>query len=137
MRLQGKLSIARPSYGTGKEAIRIECQDAGSAMRVVGIEIGLEDFSRAITGQGDVYCEFEFSREAWARVGKVRQYEQRFIPQPEEYRPTAYEIAAHLARYEKDGWRGNPEDVTNPHRHRGKEVEVAFERWVDPPGGGK
>lgn len=57
--LSGKMTISRPSYGSGEEWIEISLTDNLSRTEFVIARVSYEDFTKAITGQGDLPVEFD------------------------------------------------------------------------------
>lgn len=51
------ITISRPTYGNGKEKIRIVVRDRKSRIQFLDLEIGYDDFAKAITGLSEVDCD--------------------------------------------------------------------------------
>ena len=57
--MKSKLTISRPSFGDGKEAIAIHIKDELSGKTIVEVHVGYSDFAEALTGLGAVPSEVE------------------------------------------------------------------------------
>lgn len=68
---KGKITISRPNYSDGKEVIQISISDDDAVVKFLTVEIGLEDFTKALTGQSRMPVEFEIN--ALDCVGKKRE----------------------------------------------------------------
>lgn len=138
-KLQGKLTISRPSNGSGRRYITIRIHDELSGTEVIDLEIGLEEFAEAVTGMGYVPCEFELQAEF---AGKKREIKRVLVECGESWleakrtpaRQAEY-VAQKFAPYEVDGWIGSQYDYFNFHNKNGDFMNVSFTRYVDPEDG--
>ncbi len=78
--MEGKITISRPCYGDGREVISIRVKDNTSRTRFLDIEIKLDDFTRAVTGQSEM--PIEFAVNGLDRVGKKKITERRSLKMP-------------------------------------------------------
>jgi len=132
--LRGNISISAP-YGSGVDYIQIEFIDESSHTRFLRATMSYEDFTRALTGRGEIPCEFSLTA---GRVGFIHQHksEQVFIPDGEF--ATRKERAAEAVKaIEMDGWIGRGEDALNQHRltkreNQGAWYSVTFVRYIKP-----
>ena len=144
MKLKGRISITRPSYSNGKEVICIELDDDRSHCRVIEVELGYADFTRALMGQGYIPCEFEVYPGGIKNLGKVSEVKTvsigfddspgRWVNLNEEKKN---EILSNL---EVDGWtfRNISSDFDNYHRRKRAEdgwyISVVMQRFVNKTG---
>ena len=103
--IKGKITISRPSCSDGKEVIVIKVKDENAVMEFLSIELSYENFTKAITGQGYIDCEFEVGN--LDKVGKIRKTKKLTFQMPEDVYYTynreeiAYKIACEKA---PKGW---------------------------------
>lgn len=83
MKHKGKITIGRPSRGDGKECMTITMVDDASKGQFLEVELSLEDFTRAISGQARIDCTFTV--RGLAHVGKHRVCEDRRVAEPDGY----------------------------------------------------
>ena len=117
--------------------ITFRIEDRLSGIEFCEVHVSLEDFAKAITGQGGIPCRVEV--RGLHLVGKRRENktEQVFVPDgPFETREARAKAA--VAEHEVDGWRGRVGDATNSHNRisggrdeGGYRMRVVFTRWVD------
>ena len=69
--MKGKITIGRPHYGCGKEAISIQIEDHKSGIRFLDIELPLDGFAKALTGLSFVECEFK--TRSLEFIGKTKE----------------------------------------------------------------
>lgn len=128
-KLQGKLTISRPSYRDKQKAIRITVHDDTSSCRAVEVELSLEDFAECLTGLGRVDCSYEYNDSGV--IGKYLETKTEIVPHPKFNRDDTDAITRHLAPFHIDGWVARTEDLFNHHRHQKAGMTVAFSRFVD------
>lgn len=127
----GDISICRCS-GPDGHFIRIQLNDESSHTRVIDIRLTAEAFGNAVTGLGYQLCAFELFGQ---HVGRVRECREQGIPfEPRgPFKERKQEAAVALKPYEKDGWKGDPEDLLNHHRRNRDGIQrVRFVRYVLP-----
>lgn len=114
MELDGKLSILRRTGGGEDDRIVIELIDAGSGISFVAASVCLDVFARAVTGLGHVQCRLTlFGLESVGLIRENKTVEVTF-DQPSGDRALAkQQAAAALEPFERDGWRGNADDLLN------------------------
>jgi len=69
--LKGKISITRPTFSDFSEAIRITITDDNAGIEFVEIGMTYSDFTKCITGQAYIPCEFE--TRGLANIGKTME----------------------------------------------------------------
>lgn len=132
--LKGKVSIHhRMSNFDDPFPIEIELEDELSGAHFLYIQMSLEDFAKAITGQSCVPCEFNCVPTL---VGKRHEHKEAWIPAPglflrgEEWKKAYLEAVKPL---EVDGWQADFQASYNGHwddRKTGK-YKVILRRYVD------
>ena len=132
-KLDGKLSISRRTGGDSS-SINIEFIDDLSGTLMAKADISMENFAKAVTGQGYLPCEVMFNDSGI--VGKTREHKYELIPRYDSGScdiSTMVEWYKHriLPTYEIDGWKCRESDLTNHHNYDGKKVKVLFERYVE------
>jgi len=137
LKLPAKLTISRGSEGGGRNTIRIVVHDPQSSCDVLEVKIGMEEFALALTSVARQPCD-----AVWrvANLGLKYEIKHEFVAYaPEHGLPSSDRDLAEqraLARFEKDGWMGDREDLRNWHRHVVKDGQdgfrVTFRRWVEP-----
>jgi hypothetical protein len=132
-KLKGSVSIYRP-LGRDCDYIGISLDDESSRCRLLDIRIPFAEFVEALTGRGNVSCEFDFFNDC--PVGKIYEHKTEIVPRPQGYvkpneRKAVSEFA--LAQFEVDGWMGRDDDLFNHHKSKGDSAVVTFHRYVDPP----
>jgi len=131
--LQGQASISCPS-GSGADYITIQLEDRLSGCRVTEIRIKYADFARALTGLGNVACEFDLYT---ANIGKRREVKEERICVPHVGFAYFEKAAADaVMALNVDGWIGRPKDALNQHRliertEEGRWYRVSYVRFVD------
>ena len=132
--LPGKITISRPiDSHAASEYISITIQDRLSHNRVVEVRVPLDNFSKALTGQGYLDCELKYPDQS--RIGKKNEVKKEFVPF-HEYNPTEEQLTSALEPFEVDGWKGRRGDLTNHHKYAVKDGDVkgqwvVFERYVE------
>ncbi len=138
---KGKISISRP-HGHNCDYIQIRVKDVNSLVPFVDVQIKYADFTRALTGQGEIDCEFE---TRWLDLlGTIRENKTEVVLIPA--RKTRNERSVNrqiirnaIAAHEVNGWRGDDDDAKNFHRYvrddkesGGKYFNISFVRYVEP-----
>ena len=132
--LKGNITISAPRGG-GTEYIQIEFEDKSSLTRFLWVTMSYKDFARALTGRGDIPCEFSLTAD---KVGLVHQYRKELVFVSGGEFATRKERAAEAVKaLEIDGWMGRVNDALNQHRVRKREKQgawysVSFVRYVEP-----
>lgn len=128
----GRVSIGRPQGG-GKEVITIEIMDDVSRVTFVHAELDYESFTRLITGQAHIPCEF-YTR-GLDLIGTTAENKVERVTVPQNIGRRDSEAAAKLlAPYEVDGWIGDRDDLWNHHRGSQGVQRVTFRRHVRADG---
>lgn len=78
--MKGNLTISRPTYGNGKEKIRISIRDQLSRNQFLEIEVGYAEFATILTGLSEVEVDFQVNN--LENVGKTRVTESRKVTYP-------------------------------------------------------
>lgn len=78
--MKGSITISRPSYGDGREKIRICVRDKASRGEFCEILVDYADFAKALTGLSET--PMDFTCRGLENVGKKRVVEQRRIAAP-------------------------------------------------------
>jgi hypothetical protein len=123
--IKGQLCISRPRGG-GEEYISIEFTDADARVRFATFKIGLEDFSRALTGLGYVPGEIELRGLEY--VGMKSENKSEIVlgnPFVDEKA-----LQKKVAELEIDGWKARAGDLENHHNYTKDGVRVVFFRHV-------
>lgn len=99
--MEGKITISRPSYGSGKKKIAISVKDVKSVNKFLEIEMDYADFAEALTGLSEVPISFE--TRGLENVGKMRVVERRSVVVPQSY------SRGHIQKYlvdnrQEEGW---------------------------------
>jgi len=127
MKLPLSITISRPQ-GNGPEVIAVSIRDDVSFCEILEAEFSLDNFMRALTGQGSIKGDGEWRI---VNLGKKRETKtvQVLVPDgPWETRNERARVA--IAEHEVDGWRGNVSDATNHHR-QGKKADGGYYYNVD------
>ena len=130
------LTISRPSYGGGKEAISLSIVDAASGVEFVELEIPLDDFTKCLTG--NPRPDIPMITRRLDLVGKRREHKIELVFIPDSpYANRAETVSAALRPHEIDGWAGDKSDATNAHKSGKREANgnyqrITFCRHVDP-----
>ncbi len=133
IKLKGKLSISRPTYGDGRKLINITLVDEISGSEFLDLEIPTQQFAECLTGLSRVECEFEYRPD---RVGLRYEHKTERVPflypfgVNEEDRDKAAKAACEP--FETDGWAGDWKECLNGHKRGGGHATVIFRRWVQP-----
>jgi len=79
--LVGKISITRPTFSDFSESIRITITDDNAGVEFLEIGMSYSDFTKCITGQAYIPCEFE--TRGLENVGKVADRSEVIAPMAE------------------------------------------------------
>lgn len=104
MKIPGKLTISRIYGGLRDNTIEVRMQDPLSVTEFVTAELSLEDFAKAVTGQGFVDCTLEL--HGLDRVGKKREtkpLEFTFVSN-RNYKGVREEAKELCQSFADDGW---------------------------------
>jgi hypothetical protein len=145
--LPGQFTLSRYSGGGSdrdERRIVIRLEDERSRCHVVEILMTPHELGMALTGMGNVPCEFRYF--PGAPVGKYHQHKTETVVvrgctgpgNPGWVRKADEAIRA----LEVDGWKGSRSNVTNTHylgdqAPGGRELRVGYDRWVDEPPAGE
>ena len=129
--MKGNISIHR--YQSNEEphhGVHIELKDESSGVRVVDIDLTIEQFGNAVSGLGYTDCLFELGFVSY--VGKVREHKIEKIIRWFGYGEIRNEdLEKVLKDYEIDGWKANRADFKNHHRYNDDHtISVSFVRYV-------
>ena len=136
--MQGRITISRPA-GHDIDSITIEIEDTLSCVPFLSVQVGYANFTKALTGQGYIPCEFE--TRGLELIGKRRETKTVCIRVPDGPYETRDKRAHNAVKQcEKDGWKGRHEDALNFHRRKesdagGAWYEVTFTRHVENESG--
>lgn len=134
MELKGKLAIVRPLGGDSGQ-INIHVEDDQAGVRFLEIVISLENFAKAITGQGGIDCNLKI--RALSKVGLIREHKSMRVFVPDHAYSDREEVAGGAVRKaESDGWIGRIDDAHNHHKiaertDAGNYYNVVFIRHVE------
>ena len=127
--LPGKITITRPmDPRVEEEYISISVKDMVSHKEVVEVRVPLDNFSKALTGQGFIDCEIKYPSQE--NIGKKRETKYENVP-CKDYLETEEEKREVLEPFEVDGWIGRSSDLNNHHRSTEDGYNVLFERWIE------
>lgn len=133
--LKGKISITRPSYGDHRQKIAIGVTDSGSHIQFLELQIDLDDFTKAVTGQGMIPIEFEV--RGLENVGRNYESEYFDFPLPKGTRYADKKAAIkELRKVTPEGWKSSEHFSSQDSFYSKDGVEWAHTyifRWVDAP----
>ena len=78
-RLKGKLTVGRRGI-IGEDYISIELKDDSSLLKVLELDIPLDDLMRALTGLASVECEYTLNKKATNLFGKTQEVKTITMP---------------------------------------------------------
>ena len=136
--MQGKITISRP-VGHNIEVITIDIEDESSGVSFLSVQVGYANFTKALTGQAYIPCEFEI--RGLEVIGKRRETKTEHVFVPDGSHETRDKRAYNAVKqYEKDGWKGRREDALNFNKRKeadagGAWYEVTFTRHVENESG--
>ena len=101
---KGKITISRPCSAREDEVVSIQIYDKDARIKFIEVEIGLANMMQAITGLGNVSCEFE--TRGLDCVGKVRESEPFIFEYKHEGNYNDKAKNAHISAIAQapDGW---------------------------------
>jgi len=113
---EGRISISRCRGASEKEEtydkIHITLEDGKSGCQFLEVSLGLEEYARAISGQGYISCEFEIGN--MDVIGKKREVKTEAVPVPDLHL-TPELVSEALKPFEIDGWLARSSDLGNHH----------------------
>lgn len=95
-KLKGQITITRP-MGNNYNHVRIMIKDENSRAQFIEVEIKLDDFTRALTGQGAI--PMEFTPRGLHVVGKIKEVQKLDFPLPPDTDYTKYKEVAKESAY--------------------------------------
>lgn len=135
--LPGNITISnvnsnKPPYNW----VSIGLVDGSSGCLMAQIELSYQQLGEALTGRGQVPCEFALWAVEKAGLKREHKVEDVFIPH-KGYGGDAYKKAAAKAikKLEVDGWIGDVDDANNHYHHvrneeGGQVYRIGFVRYV-------
>ncbi len=142
MNLKGKISISRRTGGGVDDSVRIEIVDTNSGIHFCEAELTLENFALALTGLGNVECNYTVRGNEL--IGKHKEVKTVHLKIPKEvlksYGKERIAFARKIAEKEglfNNGWCGSIDEVDNMHRRRESHADgsatydVSLHRYVD------
>lgn len=78
-KLKGKLTIGRRGI-IGEDYISINLEDSNSHLRVLELDISLDNLMRALTNLSYVDCEYTFNKKACDLFGKTQEVKTVSMP---------------------------------------------------------
>lgn len=100
-KIEGKITISRPTFGDGSESIVIRLTDKNALVQFAEVNISPRDFAMALTGLSELPVEIEANH--LEKVGKVREREIRQAVCPRHYRKDELSDWL-LTNAQEDGW---------------------------------
>lgn len=100
-KLEGQLSISRPSWGDGRKFIQITVKDCGSRVNFLTVEISYEDFTECLTGMSNVSCSLE--THSLQHVGKIKEQDVLEFKMPSQGGGKD-EARRELPKHTPEGW---------------------------------
>lgn len=119
---KGKISIGRVHCNINPGYIRITIVDDRSGITFAEVEMDLQSFAEALTGQGNM--PMEFATRGLDKIGM--QYENKFVEvfiRTDDPNGKEYAIERAVGHHEIDGWLGNRDDCKNHHNYVRKETK--------------
>lgn len=125
---EGQLTISRWS-GNSHESrcVTIRVIDKVSGIEFVCISVSPEELGLAITGQGQIACEY--SLNGLQSIGKKSENKTAIVPYAPGDNNRKHDPKA-LAAMEIDGWKVRRDDLTNHHCWTEKGIRCVFFRLV-------
>jgi len=105
--MKAKITISRPSFGDGKEAICIRVTDSNSRVRILEVEVGYAEFAQIITGLGEVECDISslVSEADHAKLGKTKEVLSVYCERDwDKYVQKELVLKDFADKYLPDGW---------------------------------
>ena len=97
--IPGKITIGRPSCGSGEKYISIQIKDESSRIRFLEVKISLDQFAECITGRSEVPIMMTVS--GLEHIGKVKESKPMSFPISSHDRDLAAKLAKELC---PEGW---------------------------------
>lgn len=136
--LNGKITISRQGKIDDDDKMVISIEDSNSSLRVIEIELSLENFARAITNLAFVDCSFVM----WGNsdlIGKKMEVKYETVDMGKSFRSLRDNeeskkiVRDAISKFEVEGWIGNDSDSFNWHNHVSKteySYKILFRRWL-------
>jgi len=126
--MKGKITISRRG-SFDDDNMNISIKDNLSGTGFLSVTVGLGDFTKALSGQAFIPCDFEVHN--FQKLGTKREHKTVSLDAPRGFINQEQEDAA-VAPYEVDGWEARRPDLHNSHNWTGEgQTSVCFERWVN------
>ena len=131
-KINGKLTISRVHSTQSEDWIEVFLEDESSGIQFADVHIGLEEFSKAITGLGSRPCEIEV--RGLDLVGKKLETKIHTVIFPIERTTKMTEDV--FSRFEQDGWEARRSDIDNHHNRIwtdglwNEKFRIVFQRYV-------
>lgn len=128
----GKITISKVDNNMEADYVSISISDRASGKLVTKGEMSLEDFTKAITGQGAIDIKLEVY-DSYETVGKKIEIKKVAIPYTvgrTESFSFVPEMSKKAREHEVDGWELQPEDF-NHHRANNGMYQCTFRRYVE------
>lgn len=115
MELKGKINISRMQKSNNDQYIELSLEDDAAGVTFVKAVLTLEDFAKALTGQG--YIDTIITPRGLDLVGTIRQTKTEFVPGVTNWdvRQNSDILKEMVAPFEVDGWKARMSDLTNYH----------------------
>lgn len=128
--MRGRVTIARYSDNKSDGGIRIELTDNQSRVRFATALLTFEQFSKAVTGMGEIEVELEVRR--LDLVGKTAENKTEIIKMTYPYGDEKKKVALRkaVAKFEVDGWVARTGDTENHNNAKADGIHVVFFRHV-------
>ncbi len=132
--LTGRITISKVS-GNDKNPVYIQIDDVASGCRLLQVNLTLEDFARAVLGQGWIPCSLEANLTG--PIGMKAENKEETVPFDcfESGSRLEKNISKALLPFEVDGWKARRQDMTNGHCRTSDGQRVTFFRHVNPENG--
>lgn len=108
----GQISIGRLIRNDGGLPIEIRVTDTENGLLHIQVNMTLEDFAKALTGQGHIDCEYIL--RGTHLYGTTREVKREEVILP-SFNATKDEVRTAVAEHEVDGWIGQDGDAKNAH----------------------
>jgi len=131
-KIKGKLTISRVHSTQSEDWIEVLLEDESSCIQFADVHIGLEEFSKAITGLGACPCEIEV--RGLDLVGKKLETKICTVSFPTERTVEMTEDVFKM--FEFDGWEARRSDMNNSHNRMWidtvdlEKFRITFQRYV-------
>jgi hypothetical protein len=145
MKIKAKLGLSRAGMGSDSRML-MQIEDDTSGVLFAELEIPMEAFAFLVTGMYGIKADCEL--RGLENVGRIRESKAELVPvtsalEQWDARKDADLIAAALAPFEVNGWKGNESDLFNQNKRVHKDdgtlrrpfQSVHFHRFIDAPEG--